>query len=38
MAIAFTVHPGPDYGWLKGMPLVLDTTYRLDAGPQVVRL
>ena len=38
MAIAVTVHPGSDYGWLKQMPLVLDTTYQLDGGPQVVRL
>jgi UDP-N-acetyl-D-glucosamine dehydrogenase len=38
MAIALTLHPGFDYDWLGNMPLVLDTTYRLDAGPQVVRL
>ena len=38
MAIALTLHPGFDYDWLGQMPLVLDTTYRLDTGPQVVRL
>jgi nucleotide sugar dehydrogenase len=34
LAIAHTLHPGVDYSWLSGTPLVLDATYRLPALPQ----
>jgi nucleotide sugar dehydrogenase len=34
LAIAHTLHPGVDYSWLSGAPLVLDTTYRMPALPQ----
>ncbi len=32
LAILVTVHPGPDYGWLRRCPLVLDCTYSTPAG------
>jgi hypothetical protein len=34
LAIAHTLHPGFDYSWLSGTPLVLDATYQLPALPQ----
>jgi nucleotide sugar dehydrogenase len=34
LAIAHTLHPGVDYSWLSGVPLLLDATYRLPALPQ----
>jgi UDP-N-acetyl-D-glucosamine dehydrogenase len=34
LAIVHTLHPGVDYSWLSGTPVVLDTTYRLPAIPQ----
>jgi nucleotide sugar dehydrogenase len=32
LAILVTVHPGPDYGWLRRCPLVLDCTYSTPGG------
>jgi len=32
LTILVTVHPGPDYGWLRRSPAVLDCTYRTPGG------
>jgi nucleotide sugar dehydrogenase len=32
LTILVTVHPGPDYGWLRRCPLVLDCTYSTPGG------
>jgi nucleotide sugar dehydrogenase len=32
LTVLVTVHPGPDYGWLRRSPLVLDCTYRTPGG------
>lgn len=38
LAVVMTLHPGVDHGWLEGVPLVLDATYRLEPTGSVVRL
>ena len=32
LVILATVHPGPDYGWLRRCRTVLDCTYATPAG------
>ncbi|GAP54090.1 UDP-N-acetyl-D-glucosamine 6-dehydrogenase [Arthrobacter sp. Hiyo6] len=38
LVILHTRHSAMDVAWLQDVPAVLDTTYRLAAGPNVTRL